>query len=134
MGIEVLDACAFVALIDGEPGGPLVESLLKDPGSTCYVHSVNLCEVYYQLIRVGGEAAARQVIDDLLSLGLIVRDALDRIFWEAVGERKARGRISLADCFCLCLAIRLGGRVVTADHKEFDPLVPLGLCPILFIR
>jgi PIN domain nuclease of toxin-antitoxin system len=134
MGIEVLDACALVALIDGEPGGPLVESLLKDPGATCYVHSVNLCEVYYQLIRVGGAVTARQVIDDLLSLGLIVKDDLDRAFWEAVGERKAHGRISLADCFCLSLAIRLGGRVVTADHKEFDPLVPLGLCPILFMR
>ena len=134
MGIEVLDACALVAFIDGEPGGPLVESLLNDPGSTCHVHSVNLCEVYYQSIRVGGSTKARQAIDDLISLGLKVNDDLDRPFWEAVGDQKARGRISLADCFCLCLAIRLGGRVVTADHKEFDPLVPLNLCPILFIR
>jgi hypothetical protein len=26
------------------------------------------------------------------------------------------------------------GEVITADHREFDPLVPLGLCPIRFIR
>jgi predicted nucleic acid-binding protein len=44
------------------------------------------------------------------------------------------GRISLADCFCIVLAQELSGEVVTSDHHEFDPLVPLNLVPITFIR
>ena len=134
MGIEVFDACALIALIGGEPGGPLVEVLLKDPASTCYVHSINLCEVYYQMIRFVGEGMARTIVDDLLSSGLSARGDMDRDFWQEAGERKARGGIALPDCLCLTLAVRLQGRVVTSDHKEFDPIVPLGLCPILFIR
>ena len=134
MGVEVFDACALLALINGEPGGPLVDSLLEDPASSCYAHSVNIREVYYQMIRIAGGVTADQVIDDLLSVGLIVRDDLDRVSWRGVGELRARGRIALPDCFCLTLASRLGGRVVTSDHGEFDPLVPLGICPILFIR
>lgn len=44
------------------------------------------------------------------------------------------GKISLADCFAPALAIRTGGTLVTSDHHEFDAIVPLGLCPTLFIR
>jgi PIN domain nuclease of toxin-antitoxin system len=134
MGIEVLDACALIAFINDEPGASQVELLLNDPDSTCYVHSINLCEVYHQMIRASDETIAKQVINDLLSVGLIAREDMDGEFWRSVGEHKARGRISLADCFCFALAIRLDGQVVTSDHGEFDPLVSLGLCPILFIR
>ncbi len=134
MGVEVFDACALVAFIRDESGADLVESLLNDPSSECHVHAINLLEVYYQMIRMTDEATAGRVVDDLLSLGLTVGEDLDRAFSRSVGRLKARGKISLADCFCISLAIRLGGRVVTSDHHEFDPLVPLGLCPILFIR
>jgi hypothetical protein len=59
---------------------------------------------------------------------------MNRSFWQRVGELKARGRISLPDCFCISLAQELGSEVVTIDHGEFDPLVPLGIVPINFIR
>lgn len=81
-----------------------------------------------------GEAAADQVVSSLLKVGVKVREDMDEAFWKQVGRLKDRGKISLDDCCCLTLAIRLGGRVVTSDHHEFEPLIPLGLCPILFIR
>jgi hypothetical protein len=28
----------------------------------------------------------------------------------------------------------VGGDLVTSDHHEMDPILPLGLCPVLFIR
>jgi predicted nucleic acid-binding protein len=124
----------LIALIQGEPGGSVVDSLRKDPASTCLVHAINLCEVYYLIIRMVGVVTADQAISDLITVGLLVREDMDWAFCKEVGVRKAHGRIALPDCFCLTLAIQLGGRVVTSDHKEFDPLVPLGLCPILFIR
>ncbi len=59
---------------------------------------------------------------------------MNRDFAERVGQLKARGRISLADCFCIALAQTLSGQVVTTDHHEFDAIVPLGIVPIYFIR
>jgi PIN domain nuclease of toxin-antitoxin system len=131
---SVLDACALIAYLRGEVGAAIVDALLRDPKAECLIHAVNLCEVYYQLIRDSDEASARQVIVDLKAAGLIVRNDMDEHCWQSVGQLKARGGISLADCFCITLAIRVSGEVVTSDHREFDPLVPLGLCPILFIR
>jgi predicted nucleic acid-binding protein len=130
----VLDACSLIAYLRGEVGADIVDQTLRDTNAECLIHAINLCEVYYQLIRDSDESTARQTIADLQSVGLIVRSDLDEPFWQAVGQLKARGGISLADCFCVALAIRISGQVVTSDHREFDPLVPLGLCPILFIR
>jgi predicted nucleic acid-binding protein len=65
---------------------------------------------------------------------VVERNDIDSLFWRSVGQLKASGRISLADCFCIALAQRVAGEVVTSDHHEFDPLVPRGLCPIRFIR
>ncbi len=134
MADRTFDACAMIAYLWNEPGGSVVDSLLQDPAHDCYAHAINLCEVYYQVFRRSDEATARNAIDKLRAAGVIERSDMDEGFWRKVGSLKARGRISLADCFCLALAIELGGQVVTSDHGEFDPLVPLGLAPILFIR
>src|SRR5712691_6209447 len=132
--VYVLDASALVAYANGEPGGEIVESLLDDLDAICYAHAVNLCEVYYGVLRATDERTARQVIADLRAAGVIERRDMSRRFWSMVGRLKSRGGISLADCFCVALAQRLSGEAVTADHREFDPLVPFGICPILFIR
>ncbi len=132
--INVLDASAMVAYANGEPGGDVVDALLRDPDVFCYAHAINRCEVFYGALRATDERTARQLISDLYADGVVERRYLSRRFWSRVGRLKSRGGISLADCFCVALAQQLGGQVVTADHREFDPLVPLGICPILFIR
>jgi PIN domain nuclease of toxin-antitoxin system len=130
----VLDASAMNALLRNESGAEAVEALLLDPDTLCFAHSVNLMEVYYDFLRQTDKATAQGFIEGLFAAGVVERNDLDRVFWEAVGEWKARGHISIADCFCIALAQRIGGEAVTADHREFDPLVSLGLCPIRFIR
>jgi predicted nucleic acid-binding protein len=132
--ISVLDTCAMLAYLIGESGAEVVKAIIENPISPCYAHSVNLCEVYYQIVRKSDETEARLRINGLLADGVIERSDMGRTFWERVGSHKARGRISLADCFCIALAREISGQVVTSDHHEFDPLVPLGICPILFIR
>jgi len=124
----------MVAYANGEPGGDVVDTLIRDPSALCYAHAVNLCEVYYGVLRAADDQTARQLISDLYADGVSERRDLSRRFWTRVGRLKARGKISLADCFCVALAQQLSGQVETADHKEFDPLVSLDLCPILFIR
>jgi PIN domain nuclease of toxin-antitoxin system len=131
---HILDASAMVAYLEAEPGGAVVAALLADPTAVCYAHSMNLCEVYYQGIRRKGIPAAKVAVASLYADGLIERRDMSRRYWQRVGELKARGRISLPDCFCISLALELRGEVVTSDHGEFDPLVPLGIVPINFIR
>jgi PIN domain nuclease of toxin-antitoxin system len=87
----ILDACVMLAYLEDEQGAEVVETLLLDPSATCYAHSVNLCEVYYQLIRLSDESKAAQGIEDLLASGVIERPDMERAFWEHVGLHKARG-------------------------------------------
>jgi len=133
--IYVLDACAMIALLRREPGEAIVWDCLSDPAATCYAHAINLCEVFYDFYRDRGEAAAQEAMNDLLSLGVVERNDLDRDFWQAVGRLKAvHRRVSLADCCAVALTERVGGVLLTSDHHEFDPLAAQGVCPITFIR
>jgi predicted nucleic acid-binding protein len=135
MSIFVIDANASLAWLRGELGGDITESHLSDPSADCIAHSVNLCEVYYDALRRTDLAGAEQAINDLFALGLKERADMDTAFWRIVGQLKVTpGKMAFADCFALALAIRTGGTLLTADHHEFDKIVPLGLCPILFIR
>ncbi len=130
-----MDANALVASLRGEPGAEVTDSLLADPAVACIAHSVNLCEVYYDSLRGKAPEAAEKALAVLFALGLTERPDMDKAFWQLVGQLKVSpGKISLADCFALALAIRTGGTLVTSDHHEFDAVAPLGLCPILFIR
>jgi PIN domain nuclease of toxin-antitoxin system len=131
---HALDACAMLAYLRGETGGTVVDGLLQSPTETCYAHAINLLEVYYDFIRKHSEPIARQALKDLADAGVITRRDMSQPFLHRAGQLKARGRISIADCFCIALAQSVGGQVVTTDHHEFDPLVPLGIVPIQFIR
>jgi len=131
---HALDACAMLAYLRGEPGGTVVDGLLQSPTDTCYAHAINLLEVYYDFIRKHNEPTARLALKDLAEAGVITRRDMSQPFLHQVGQLKARGRISIADCFCITLAQTVSGQVVTSDHHEFDALVSLGIVPVLFIR
>ncbi len=129
-----LDAGPMIAFLDNEPGADVVEDALTEPGSICYAHIFNLTEVYYIYFRRGGAMMAEDAIQSLLDAGIITRDDNDAAYWKEAATFKGSHAMSLPDAFCLALARRIGGTVITTDHGEFDPLVPLGYCPILFIR
>lgn len=75
------------------------------------------------------------MIADLEAIGVHVRDDLHPAFWQWVGDLKVNpGRLSLADCFALALALTEEATLVTSDHHEFDRIADLGMVPILFIR
>ncbi len=130
----VIDSSALIALLWNEHGGLVTAQLIDDPDSSCFIHVINLCEVYYDFIRRAGETQARDTIEDLSSI-LFVRDDLDSEFWKHAGEYKAElKRVSLADCFCLTLAKRLNANLVTADHHEFDIINTQRIISVKFIR
>ena len=131
---SVLDASALIAFLQGEPGSDVVEDVLTDAGKKKVAHAVNMCEMYYHFLRQNDEATAESAVATIAGLKVEVREDMDGTFWRDVGKLKRAHTLSLGDCFCVALAMRLSGEVVTSDHHEMNALVPLGLCPILFIR
>jgi PIN domain nuclease of toxin-antitoxin system len=132
--IHVLDACAMIAYLNNEPGADVVEAALLSPAHECSAHAINLCEVFYQFHRAGGEAAATGAMSDLHCMNVIERADFDQAFWQDAGRLKAGGGVSLADCFAIALTNRLGGTLLTSDHHEMDKLAAAGICNITFIR
>lgn len=53
----VIDACAPIAFLRDEPGAEAVQNTLGLP-QTCYVHALNLCEVYYDFWRASNRETA----------------------------------------------------------------------------
>jgi PIN domain nuclease of toxin-antitoxin system len=130
----IIDASAAIAFLRDEPGADAVERIL-DLSQACYVHALNLCEVYYDFWRASTQPAAEAAITDLLNLGIEERNDMDSEFWREVGRLKAlHRRVSLADCCALALAERLGASLISADRHELEPLLAAGICPIEFIR
>jgi PIN domain nuclease of toxin-antitoxin system len=133
--IIVLDAGAIIAHMRDEMGADKVEEIMTNPGHTCYVHAINLCEVYYDAHRTFGEPAAIEILNDLSRMGVITNTDLSRAFLYRAGRIKAvHRRVSLADCFAIALAQSLNGNVLTCDHHEFDAVAAANLCPVTFIR
>ena len=134
--IYVLDACALLAFLKNEDGALMVREALEAESNTCLIHAVNLCEVYYDSLRCYGNDATEKLLDNLSVIGLSIRNDMDTDLWKAAGNLKARGRISLADCFAVALAVREGATLLTSDRHEFEPLLATPWFPatVQFIR
>jgi len=131
----IFDASALIAFLQDETGAETAENLMTDLTNTCHIHAINLCEVFYDFIRRKNESEAKQAMQILLSMGLFLHDDLDPEFWQQAELYKGYIRhVSLADCFCIALAKRLNGSVVTTDHHEFDAISEQGIISVKFIR
>jgi len=125
----------MIAFLRDEPGADVVAEALLDPGSQCYAHALNLCEVFYDFHRASRREDVLQAIADLVRVGVKEDASLSPDVWQAAGTLKANlRRVSLADCFAIELAERLKATILTADHHEFDVLGGQGICRIQFIR
>jgi len=124
----------MIAYLSGEIGWEFVSQILVQNPSACYAHAINLAEVYYVFMRRGGIQAAENAIEDLRDAGVIPREDFDAELWKEAASIKATYPLALPDGFCIALAKRIGGTVLTTDHREMDTLVPLNIVPIAFIR
>lgn len=130
----VLDACAIIAFLRGEPGAEIVRELLEKEPPVCMAHAVNVCEVFYDFLRTAGESDALDSIITLRSIGVAVKEDMDEAFWQQAGRHKVACKVSLADAFALALTERYEGELVTSDRREFEPVQARGVVPITFIR
>jgi uncharacterized protein with PIN domain len=130
----VFDACAIIALLESEPGAAAVRFCLRR-STRRLMHAINVCEVYYDMLRRNAEAKARILEHILEEAGIEVFESIPPPLWRAAGDLKAdRKRVSLADCVAIALTVQEGGTLITSDHRDLDPIAASGLCPIQFIR
>jgi predicted nucleic acid-binding protein len=119
----VLDACALLALLCGEPGREVVTEVFNsaDEGTAeILMHKANLLEVYYDILRTYGKVRARETLDLILERPItIIANISDKLFEEA-GRLKSLYKVSFADIFALATASVSDGVLLTADHHEMD--------------
>ncbi|MGR9107609.1 MAG: PIN domain-containing protein [Gammaproteobacteria bacterium] len=130
----ILDACAIIAYFRDEPGAEVVEEALLS--EECFVHSLNLCEVYRDcLLRGESVETADGLLDDLANIGVTAREDMDVPLWKHVASIKHEiKRIAYNDCFALATTTRLNGVLYTSDHHELDRVAADGKHAIRFIR
>jgi len=64
----ILDACALIALLAGEPGAENVKKIIQDAvdgNTTVKINQINLLEVYYKVCNVYDQGEANRTIKKL---------------------------------------------------------------------
>lgn len=120
MNLVALDAYAVVAFLADEPARSEVEELLRAPS---VMSTVNLAESLDVLGRVHGidETELRRLVDPLLADDAVrVEAPVGDDAWAVARFRtryydRSSRDLSLADCFLLATATRLGASVATSD-------------------
>lgn len=119
----VLDSYALIAYLNKESGYNKVVELFeqcveKDVYALMCV--VNIGEVYYHALRVGGEKKGKLFLEILKALPIEIVEANINLTLQAA-EYKAYNKISYADAFAAALAKIKKASLVTGD-KEFKVL------------
>ncbi|WP_326673483.1 PIN domain-containing protein [Streptomyces canus] len=116
----VLDSSALVAWVFREKGADVVDELLPDAATT----AANLAEVTYVCLKRGYTRPPRELVQDLVALGLSVEPATadegaraGHLVHESRRDKQQYGgrTLALGDALCIALAERLHRPLVTGD-------------------
>ena len=119
----ILDSYALISYLNKEQGYPVVAEIFEkniENDELSLVCVVNLGEVYYHALRVGGEKKAQLVLDIIKVLPVEIVDA-DTELTLIAAEYKAFNKMSYADAYAAALTKMKKGSLVTGD-KEFKAL------------
>lgn len=108
----VLDASAVIAALTGEKGHEQAAAALESG----VVSVVNLAETVAALVRKGLPAQEAVAAVELIGTRSIPADLAQATDAGTLRALTDAAGLSLGDRFCLALARRLGGPVVTADR------------------
>lgn len=120
-GRACLDAFAWLAWLQEEPGAATVQRWLEDAEAAraeCVTSIINLGEAYYRLVRVDrrNEAEALWRMAMRGTLPVSVKDATRRRVRRAA-ELKSRHAIAYADAFAVATAIEFNAVLLTGDPE-----------------
>ena len=121
----LLDACALIALFNGEQGADMVARLLEstDRGAISLSMSIiQLLEVYYDRLYIVGAEAAKERVDAIIAGPISIIDPITYPVMYEAGRLKTTYSISLADSIACATAMSFNAALVTSDHSELEPL------------
>ena len=122
----ILDAFAFMAYFENEPGAERIEQILqdvKDGKAHAFISIINLGEVVYNIERKHGFSKAQYTLALIQEMPVEVLPADDQTVF-AAAHIKANHPISYADAFVIVAAQTLDGIVMTGD-PEFQDVTEL---------
>jgi len=126
MTIYVLDACAMVALLNGEEGADAVNNLFQQAIKgevNLYMSIINLLEVYYGFIGDIGIAKTQEIMNEINETPLMIINTIsEKVYHEAARIKGIHRRLSLADSVGIATANELDGIFVTSDHHELEAI------------
>lgn len=129
MSEVVLDASALLAMLNDEPGGVKVASII----ASSRISTVNYAEVVSHYIRLG---MPEREVDSMLDPLPMTIVAADKALAQLAGRLRsvtADAGLSLGDRFCLALAIRDGSPAWTAD-KTWRTVADAAKAEVVVIR
>jgi len=133
----LLDACAFLALFNEEPGADIVAELLakeETGGDRLFITSVQILEVFYDRIRMKGREYANNFLEKLYASKIIILPEIPREVIYNAGIYKTTYSMSIADTILAATALHIGATIVSCDHKELEPIEKNEHIPFLWIR
>jgi predicted nucleic acid-binding protein len=126
LAIYVLDAFAFMAYFENEPGAERVEQILQDARdgkARAFISIINLGEVIYNTERKHGLNKAQDTLALIQEMPIEVLPADDQTVF-AAAHIKANHTVSYADAFVIVAAQKLDGIIMTGD-PEFQDIAEL---------
>ena len=121
----ILDACALIALLAGEPGAENVRKIIQDAVDgkiSLKINQINLLEVYYKICNVYNQNEANRTIKKIKEFPIeIIVGLKDDVFNEA-GRIKSKYKIPLGDSIAVAECITGKGILVTSDHHDFGKI------------
>ena len=124
MATKVLDSWVLIALFNAEPAAKEIEKLLHAAASgrhALLMHVISWGEIYYTVMRRGGQSAANSVAADIRQMPITIVEATDFLLVRQAAIFKATKRLSYADCFAAALAKIEHAEFVTGD-REFKTI------------
>jgi len=123
----IFDSFALLCFFHKEPGWEKAKTLLSDlsrRGEKALLSRINWGEFYYILQRRVGRDKTQEALSLLDQLPIDIVSVDDPLVREAA-EIKAEHPIAYADAFCVALAQRHKGRILTGDpeFKAVEKLV-----------
>jgi predicted nucleic acid-binding protein len=121
----ILDACALIALLAGEPGAENVKEIIQDAvdgNVTIKINQINLLEVYYKICNVYNQNEANRTIEKIREFPIEIIVGLKESVFNEAGRIKSKHKIPLGDSIAVAESIICKGILVTSDHNDLEKI------------